>query len=89
MRKLLVAAVLSFVAVVWVAQYARGAASTARTSNTEAWENLRKVYQMTETPNIDSDLKRLGTRGYQVVAVQVVSTPGGVDFYEIYFKRRT
>ena len=54
----------------------------------EVWENVRRVYDIPQSAQVDADLSRLGTAGFQIVAVQIVSAPDGSRFYEIYYKRR-
>jgi hypothetical protein len=34
----------------------------------EVWENVRKVYDFAQSAQVDADLSRLGTAGFQIVA---------------------
>jgi len=54
----------------------------------EIWENVRKVYDISQSRTLDAEMSLLGNSGFQVAAVQIVSAPDGSRFYEIYYKRR-
>ena len=54
----------------------------------EVWQNIRRVYDIRQSGQIDVDMAQSGNAGFQVAAVQIVSGPDDSRTYEIYYKRR-